>query len=106
MSFKEWLNKMLSNPVPEPVAQPVPPAPIEPLRFFSPNYDFFSPELKSQYLKNATYTIRPGASYDKLRALANGEWTRRGMIRFLPAHPGNGQASGATILGSALVKEK
>lgn len=100
--MKEWLSKLLSNPIPEEKPS-VPPAA---LRFFSPNYDFFSPELRSQYLKNATYTIRPGQSYDKLRELADGEWTRRGMIRFLPAHPGNGRASSATILGSALVKDK
>lgn len=99
MSMKEFLSKLFSNPIPE-VEAP------QALRFFTPNYDFFSPEMRSHYLKNATYTIRPGASYDALRALADGEWTRRKMIRFLPSHPGNGRASSATILGSALVKEK
>lgn len=96
--IKEFLSKLLSNPIPE-VAPPAV------LRFFTPNYDFFSPELKSQYLKGATYTIRPGKENDALCALADGEWTRRGMIRFLPSHPGNGRASNATILGSALVKD-
>lgn len=103
MSIKDWLSKLLSNPIPEPIATPVPPAV---LRFFTPNYDFFSPEMKSHYMKNLTYTIRPGPSYDALRALADGEWTRRGMIRFLPSHPGSGRASSATVLGSALAKDK
>jgi len=104
--------KLFPNPVPEEVPKKVePPQAVaeEPLRFFTPNYDFHSPELKSHYLKGLTYTIRPGKSYDLLRSLADGEWSRRGIIRFLPAHsgsPGNIGASRAVILGTATVKDK
>jgi hypothetical protein len=112
--MREFLKKLFALPetpvevvLKAPELIPVAPAaPEEPLRFFTPNYDFHSPELRSHYTKNATYTIRPGKNYDRLRSLADGEWSRRGMIKFLPAHPGSGSAARATILGSAIVKEK
>lgn len=81
MSFKEWLNKLLSNPVP-PVEVP---AALDLPRFFSPNYNFESKELGSSYCKDLIYTIRPGN--EKLAKLVDEKWAPKGMIRFLAAHP-------------------
>ena len=57
---------------------------VEVQPYFTPLVDFVSPETRSSYVKDMTYTIRPGN--DRLAALAQ-RWHAEGKIEFKATRP-------------------
>jgi hypothetical protein len=67
---------------------------------FTPNKDFFSPELQSQYCVGLSYAVKDDAAHEKLAALLP-KWIAAGLVR---AGPPDEKAVAAHFAGTGETK--